>query len=232
MSPRSLAGARPPFWAARSRARSKLFLMRTLALAAAVLAWLIAGAVACAPKTLPAPVVTAPRFPEFIQPPVPSALAASPAVSRYNRAWRFFQAGDLKNAERELAAALTVAPAFYPAQAASGYLDLQRKDPKEAVAHFDRALEDWADYTPALIGRGQALVTLNREAEAVAAFEAALVVDPSLTKAFQAGKIVQELTGILGGKGGGRPDMARGVGKDHTKLDLAKQRALELTSGI
>ena len=59
-----------------------------------------------------------------------------------------------------------------------------------------------------------------------------VTVDPSLTKAFQAGKIVQELTGIMGGKGGGRPDMARGVGRDQTKLDLAKQRALELTAGI
>jgi len=155
--------------------------MRTPALSAAVLAWLVTGAVACAPKTVPAPVVTAPRFPEFIQPPVPSALASSPAVPRYDRAWRLFQAGDLKNAERELAAMLTLAPTFYPAEAASGYLDLQRKDPKEAVAHFDRALEGWADYTPALIGRGQALITLNREAEAVAAFEAALAVDPSLT---------------------------------------------------
>jgi tetratricopeptide (TPR) repeat protein len=155
--------------------------MRMFALSAAVLAWLVTGAVACAPKTRPAPVVTAPRFPEVVQPPVPSALAASPAVPSYERAWRLFQAGDLKSAERELAAALTVAPAFYPAEAASGYLDLQRKDPKEAVAHFDRALEGGADYTPALIGRGQALVTLNRDAEAVAAFEAALAVDPSLT---------------------------------------------------
>ena len=58
-----------------------------------------------------------------------------------------------------------------------------------------------------------------------------VTVDPSLTGAFQAGKIVQELTGLLGGKGGGRPEMARGVGKDQTKLDLAKQRALELTAG-
>ncbi|MBV8141320.1 MAG: alanine--tRNA ligase [Verrucomicrobia bacterium] len=58
------------------------------------------------------------------------------------------------------------------------------------------------------------------------------IVDPSLTRVIQAGKIVQELAGILGGKGGGRPEMARGVGKDASKLDLAKQRALELTAGI
>jgi alanyl-tRNA synthetase len=59
-----------------------------------------------------------------------------------------------------------------------------------------------------------------------------VTVDPSLTGKFQAGKMVQELAGILGGKGGGRPDMARGVGKDQAKLDLAKERALELTAGI
>ena len=41
-----------------------------------------------------------------------------------------------------------------------------------------------------------------------------VTVDSSLTKVFQAGKIVQELTGLLGGKGGGRPEMARGVGPD------------------
>jgi alanyl-tRNA synthetase len=47
-----------------------------------------------------------------------------------------------------------------------------------------------------------------------------------------AGKIVQELADILGGKGGGRPELARGVGKDQTKLAAARQRALELTSGV
>jgi alanyl-tRNA synthetase len=58
------------------------------------------------------------------------------------------------------------------------------------------------------------------------------MVDPSLTKTVHAGKIVQELTGVLGGKGGGRADLARGVGKDQTKLDRAKERALELTTGM
>ena len=58
------------------------------------------------------------------------------------------------------------------------------------------------------------------------------MVDSSLTKTLHGGKIVQELTAILGGKGGGRADLARGVGKDQTKLDLAKERALELTAGI
>jgi alanyl-tRNA synthetase len=59
-----------------------------------------------------------------------------------------------------------------------------------------------------------------------------VTVDSSLTQVFQAGKIVQELTGLLGGKGGGRPEMARGVGLDQAKLPLAENRALELVAGI
>ena len=58
------------------------------------------------------------------------------------------------------------------------------------------------------------------------------MVDPTLTKTLHGGKIVQELTAILGGKGGGRADLGRGVGKDQTKLDLAKQRAIQLTAGL
>ncbi|HZC59267.1 MAG TPA: alanine--tRNA ligase [Chthoniobacterales bacterium] len=53
-------------------------------------------------------------------------------------------------------------------------------------------------------------------------------VGPLLVEEFHAGKIVQELASILGGKGGGRPELARGVGKDQAKLDAATQRALEL----
>jgi alanyl-tRNA synthetase len=56
-------------------------------------------------------------------------------------------------------------------------------------------------------------------------------VSPELTSSLQAGKLVQELTAILGGKGGGRPDLARGVGKDITKLAEAIERAKQLVTG-
>ena len=48
------------------------------------------------------------------------------------------------------------------------------------------------------------------------------------TKQFQAGKIIQAIAPIVGGKGGGRPDNARGGGKDASKLDeaLAKVKGL------
>jgi len=52
-------------------------------------------------------------------------------------------------------------------------------------------------------------------------------VSPEFTAAFQAGKIMQAIAPILGGKGGGRPDNARGGGKDVSKLDEALEKARE-----
>jgi len=53
-------------------------------------------------------------------------------------------------------------------------------------------------------------------------------VSPELTKQIQAGKILQTIAPIVGGKGGGRPDNARGGGKEVSKLDeaLAKAKGL------
>jgi tetratricopeptide (TPR) repeat protein len=135
---------------------------------------------ACAPRTIPAPVITAPKFPSFIIPAVPPSLIASPASVVHDRGWRFLQAGDLRNADRELGLAVRADPAFYPVEAALGYLELARSDPTAAVARFDRALERQPDYVSALVGRGQALLALDRDQDALAAFEAAIAADPSL----------------------------------------------------
>jgi alanyl-tRNA synthetase len=53
-------------------------------------------------------------------------------------------------------------------------------------------------------------------------------VSPEFTAKVQAGKIIQAIAPIVGGKGGGKPDMARGGGKDAAKLDeaLAKVKTL------
>jgi alanyl-tRNA synthetase len=53
-------------------------------------------------------------------------------------------------------------------------------------------------------------------------------VSPDLTKQIQAGKIIQTIAPIVGGKGGGRPDNARGGGKEVAKLDEALAKAKSL----
>jgi len=151
--------------------------MRKLLLAALV------ASSACAPKIVPAPIVTTPKFPEFVAPPVPPSLADGVAALYESRGWAFFQSGDLRTAEREFSSALRSTPEFYPAETSLGYLELARKDPKAALPHFDRALELMPQHTDvaALIGRGQSLLALDRESDALGAFSAALAADPSLT---------------------------------------------------
>lgn len=135
---------------------------------------------ACAPTIVPAPVVTTAKFPEFIEPTVPPSFADTRAAMGFDRAWRFLQSGDLETAQRELADALTAAPAFYPADIALGDVALARKDAKAALPHFDRALERHQGDAAALVGKGQALLALDRDTDALAAFEAAVAADPSL----------------------------------------------------
>jgi len=56
----------------------------------------------------------------------------------------------------------------------------------------------------------------------------AAAVDPAHTGIFQAGKLVQELTALVDGKGGGKPEMARGAGKATDKVDAMLARAKQL----
>jgi alanyl-tRNA synthetase len=53
-------------------------------------------------------------------------------------------------------------------------------------------------------------------------------VSADFTGKFQAGKIIQAIAPIVGGKGGGKPDNARGGGKDAGKLDEALAKAKSL----
>jgi tetratricopeptide (TPR) repeat protein len=153
---------------------------RKLALVTLVL---LAAATACARKTVvTVPVVTTPKFPEFVRPAVPPAFANSPAATSQERGWAFLQSGDLKSAEREFSGALRLTPSFYPAEASLGYVELARQDPKAALPRFDRALEGRRNDVSSLIGRGEALVALDRNSEALGAFEAAIAADPSLTE--------------------------------------------------
>jgi alanyl-tRNA synthetase len=55
-------------------------------------------------------------------------------------------------------------------------------------------------------------------------------VSPDFTAKIQAGKIISTVAPIVGGKGGGKPEGARGGGKDPSKLDEALAKARELLS--
>lgn len=133
---------------------------------------------ACAPKAPPA-VVGAPRHPDFMFPVAPEGTLPAQQL-RLDRGWAYLQIDDTRNAEREFLAAVKQQAAFYPADAALGYVALARGNEADAVARFDRALAAEATYVPALVGRGRALLELDRIGEALVNFEAALAKDPSL----------------------------------------------------
>jgi alanyl-tRNA synthetase len=57
-------------------------------------------------------------------------------------------------------------------------------------------------------------------------------VTDDLTKRVQAGKLVNEIAGVVGGKGGGKPDMAMAGGKEPEKLDAALERAYEAVAAM
>ena len=55
-----------------------------------------------------------------------------------------------------------------------------------------------------------------------------VAVTSDLVKKYRAGDLVKELSKTLGGRGGGKPDMAQAGGGDPAQLDAALQRAYEL----
>jgi alanyl-tRNA synthetase len=48
----------------------------------------------------------------------------------------------------------------------------------------------------------------------------------------QAGKIVGQIAKLVGGSGGGRPDMAEAGGKDASQLDAALKSTADVVKGL
>jgi alanyl-tRNA synthetase len=90
----------------------------------------------------------------------------------------------------------------------------------EAEPEFLQAIAD------ALKGRFQGVVVLG--GHKVGAVTLICAVTPEFTTKVQAGKIIQTIAPLVGGKGGGKPDNARGGGKDVSKLDEALAKAKSL----
>jgi alanyl-tRNA synthetase len=59
----------------------------------------------------------------------------------------------------------------------------------------------------------------------------ALGVTKDLVGRFRAGDLIREVAGVVGGKGGGRPDFAQAGGNDPSRIDAALDRLRELVSG-
>ena len=75
----------------------------------------------------------------------------------------------------------------------------------------------------ALKGRFYGVAVLGSSAGGVG--NLAALVNNSLTSRISAGKIIQTIAPLVGGKGGGRPDFARGAGKEVANLALALDAA-------
>jgi tetratricopeptide (TPR) repeat protein len=88
------------------------------------------------------------------------------------------QAGDFRRARSEYAALLKRAPTFYPAEAALGYVELASRHPREALDRFDAALSRDDRYLAAWLGRAEAYLALDRDADAIDAMERVLALDP------------------------------------------------------
>jgi len=90
----------------------------------------------------------------------------------------------------------------------------------DATGEFLQAIAD------TLKGRFKGVVVLGGGSDAAVTLIA--TVSSEFTPQVQAGKIIQQIAPIVGGKGGGKPENARGGGKDASKLDeaLAKVRSL------
>jgi alanyl-tRNA synthetase len=77
-----------------------------------------------------------------------------------------------------------------------------------------------------LKGMFQGVIVLGGCANGAVSLVAA--VTPDYTSRVQAGNIIKQIAPIVGGKGGGRPDNARGGGKDAARLDEALLKAKSL----
>jgi tetratricopeptide (TPR) repeat protein len=153
--------------------------LRLLMLALIVPLVTLAGCAKKAPSAVP----TGPVFPQFAFPAVPDTLEAAnqTASEAHREAWNLLQGGNAKAAARKFSSVVKDAPAFYPADAGLGYTALAQHDYHAALNGFDKALVAAPDYLPALLGRAEALEATNQVADAVAALDAVVRVDPTRT---------------------------------------------------
>jgi len=90
-----------------------------------------------------------------------------------------------------------------------------------------KAVREIADQQRDKLGSG-VIVLAGVEGEKIVLVS---MVTPDLVAKFNAGKIVGEVAKAVGGKGGGRADMAQGGGSEPQHLDAALARVFDLVRG-
>ena len=131
-------------------------------------------------------------------------------------------AEERKGVERELAEMKREV-----AKAAAGDLVSQARDiggVKVLAARFDGDLKEQADRLRDQLGTSLVVLAAERGPKAQLIIAASKDVAGSRV---HAGKLVKELAPLIGGGGGGRPDMAQAGGKDPSGIDLLLERAYE-----
>jgi alanyl-tRNA synthetase len=94
------------------------------------------------------------------------------------------------------------------------------------IERFDADGDTLQGMVNELKGQFKGVIVLGGVAGGAVALVAS--VSPEFTAKVQAGKIIQQIAPVVGGKGGGKPDNARGGGKNVTELDAALAKAKEL----
>ncbi len=131
--------------------------------------------------------------------------------------------------QKELEKQLKTAQQREASNAASSLLEQAKEiNSIPAIIHNVGGVD--GDFLQAIVdslkGRFKGVIVLGSAANGAVALVAA--VSPDFTAKVQAGKIIQTIAPIVGGKGGGKPDNARGGGKDAAKLEEALAKAKTL----
>jgi len=95
---------------------------------------------------------------------------------------------------------------------------------RKVEAGSPKELRDWADRVKDKLGSGIVLLGAHAEEKAMLI----CLVTKDLTGTFHAGEIIRQVSSIVGGKGGGRPDMAQGGGDRPEKLAEALDALYDL----
>jgi alanyl-tRNA synthetase len=159
---------------------------------------------------------------------VGGAEAATPADAL--RAKISAQEEEMKKLRRELDAARMKSASAAAGDAAA----VEVKGVKLLVQRVDGLergpMRDLVDQMRSKLGSG---VVVLGAADSDAGKVALIVgVTKDLTGKVQAGKVVGQLAALVGGKGGGRPDLAEAGGSDVAALDAALAKAAEVVGGL